>query len=122
MAQVRSDIHERDTAFTEQKPEWHQFLDPSPHKIFVWDKQGVYQDCLFPDPIYGHFRGGKELKGKKISEVLGKVEAKAVLSKIKQALAFRRPVQTELKWTTVSGTFQTVVRFFPILDLVIGIV
>lgn len=122
MAQVQTEMHEPNMPFTGGKPEWHQFLDPSAHKIFVWDRKGVYRDCLFLNPIYGHFLGGKRLKGKKISEVLGKVEAKAVLSKIKQALAFREPVQTEIKWVTDSGTFQTVIRFFPILDLVIGVV
>lgn len=122
MGQVRPDIHEPNIPFTEQKPEWHQVLDPSAHKIFVWDRKGVYRDCLFLNPIYGHFLGGKKLKDKKISEFLGKVEAKAVLNKIKHALTFRELVQMELKWTTDSGTFQTVIRFFPILDLVIGVV
>lgn len=122
MAQVQTEMHEPNIPFTEQKPEWHQFLDPSAHKIFVWDRKGVYRDCLFLNPIYGHFLGGKKLKGKKNSEVLGKGEAKAVLSKIKHALAFREPVQMEIEWATDSRTFQTIIRFFPILDLVIGVV
>lgn len=36
---------------------------PIPHKIFVWDPNGVYMDCSSSNPIYGHFLGPATLKG-----------------------------------------------------------
>lgn len=116
------DRHEKADPLQRQLAGWQQFLNPPPHKIFIWDKTGTYRDCLFPNPLYGHFLAGTELKGKKIVEVLDKAQAKAILKGIKQALIFRRPSQTDWIWTTPSGTFQTVIRFLPILDLVMGVV
>lgn len=111
------------TAFQQrQLSGWQQFLNSPPHKIFIWDKTGTYRDCQFPNPLYGHFLAGTKLKGKRIFDVLDKPHAKAVFKGIKQALIFRRPSQVEWVWTTPSGTFHTVIRFFPILDLVMGIV
>lgn len=62
--------------------DWQEFVNPPPHKIFVWDKHGTYQDCMFPNPVHGHFLGGKRLKGKRIPEVLGQGEAKILLGVI----------------------------------------
>jgi DNA-binding CsgD family transcriptional regulator len=72
--------------------------------------------------MYGHFLAGTKIKGKRIFDVLDKTQATAVFKGIKQSLLFRRPSQTEWVWATTSGTFHTVIRFLPIVDLVMGIV
>ena len=46
-----------------QHGDWAILSQGAPHKIFIWDKQGTYTDCVFPNPIYGHFLGGQRVKG-----------------------------------------------------------
>lgn len=119
---VRTTLQKNAIRVTGPLTGWVHLLNPLPHKIFVWDRKGIYQDCLYPNPEYGHFLSGKALKGKTISEVLSREQAKVVLRGIQQALAGRHSVQAKLKWRTASGTFQTHIRFIPILNVVMGIV
>lgn len=113
-----------ETSIPDKEPSggWDELLGTSAHKIFIWDKDGIYRDCQFPNPVYGHFLGGTTLKGMRVTEVLTEAEAKAVLKGIHQALTLRQPTQTEWTWTNTAGTFLTRIRFFPILDLVMGVV
>lgn len=101
---------------------WGQGWGISAHKIFIWDREGIYRDCQYPNPVHGHFLGGKALIGKTIQEVLGQPEAQAVLSAINRTWASAQPTETEWIWKTHAGTFQTCIRFFPIMNVVMGLV
>ncbi len=101
---------------------WEEILDPPPHKIFVWDSYGHYQDCLFPNPAQGHFLGGETIKGKHLEEVLSSTEAEIVWGGISKALETQDPITRDMEWSTPKGKIYTVIRFFPIGKLVIGVV
>ncbi|MEX2491713.1 MAG: LuxR C-terminal-related transcriptional regulator [Nitrospirales bacterium] len=122
MARVRPAKCEVSIPEKEPSGGWGELLGNSAHKIFIWDKDGIYRDCQFPNPVYGHFLGGTTLKGMRVAEVLDEAEAKVVLKGIHQSLVLRQPTQTEWVWTNTAGTFVTRIRFFPILDLVMGVV
>ncbi len=53
-----------------------------PHKIFVWDANGIYMDCSYPNPLYGHFLGPSNLKGAHVKDLFSRAVSARLLKTI----------------------------------------
>ncbi len=103
-----------------QPDDWAMMKQEAPQKIFVWDMQGNYQDYAFPNPIYGHFLGGMEVKGKNIREVL-EPQAVALLLEAMQYTTTRvKPVRVNLMLFGSQSAYQSVVCLFPFSEHIMG--
>lgn len=92
-----------------------------PHKIFRWDKNGIYQDCFFPVPCQ-HLLGGEHLLGRTINEVLPKDSAKSLKKALIKTLKTQRPQDVQLVFPTLGKTVVAVVRLFPYESEALGFV
>ncbi len=92
----------------------------APQKIFLWDKQGNYQDCAFPNPIYGHFLGGQGVKGKNIQDVLEPSVRFQLLETIQQTIQSGKPARVNLALFGAQSAYKTVVCIFPLSELIMG--
>ena len=102
---------------------WELIRDLPPHKIFLWDQFGKYLDFSFPNPLYGHFLGPRKLEGSTLTDVLPDETAQAILEKIQATLTTQEPEFLTLKLPRPKGrTFQTLIRFFPLSNHVLGLV
>ena len=98
------------------------FLGDPPHKIFLWDHQGIYLDYAYPNPLCGHFLNTADLIGRKVTEVLPHPASETVLSQIQRTatqqingLSF-----IELRLNEKLHTIQ--IRFVPLQQYVLGLV
>lgn len=92
------------------------------HKIFIWDREGTYVDCQFPNPIHGHFFGGPTLRGKKISEVLPSKAADVIHKGILLVLELREPWEGEIEMNVGTRSIHSQIYFVPVGKLVLGLV
>ena len=102
--------------------DWAMMSLGEPQKIFLWDQGGTYQDCAFPNPIYGHFLGGQELKGKNIRDVLESQAMTQLLEAMIQTTKSGRPVRVNLFLFGALSAYKTVVRLFPFSDQIMGLI
>lgn len=102
---------------------WDMIRDIPPHKVFLWDEYGRYVDFSFPNPIYGHFFGPARLKGAMVADILPSDTAQAILSKIRHTIFTQAPGFLSLVFHQKGQrTFQTIIRFFPLTNHVLGLV
>ncbi|HBP87334.1 MAG TPA: hypothetical protein PKK23_04580 [Nitrospirales bacterium] len=92
-----------------------------PHKIFRWDKNGIYRDCFFPLPCY-HLLGGENLLGRSIKEALPRDSARSLSKALTRTLKTQRPQDTQLVFPTLGKTVVAVVRLFPYESDVLGFI
>lgn len=92
----------------------------APQKIFVWDKQGNYLDCAFPNPLYGHFLGGQGLKGKNVRDVLDPQATSQLLEAMHRTMKSGKPVQINLALVASPSAYKTVVCLFPFSEHIMG--
>lgn len=92
----------------------------APQKIFIWNEQGYYKDCAFPDPIYGHFLGGQEVKGRNVYDVLETPSAAQLLEAIQQTRKSGSPKQVNLALFGGHSPYHTLVRLFPFSEHIMG--
>lgn len=112
------------------KATWEEFLSRIfqkdhvsfiPHKIFRWDKNGIYRDCYFPVPSRHHL-GGEHVLGRSIKEVLPKDSAQILTKSLKKTLATQRPQDIQLLFPSLGKTVVAVVRLFPYESEALGFV
>jgi len=99
---------------------WQCVSGPPPEKVFVWDREGTYVDCQFPNPLFDHFLGGSTLLGKRVTEVLPPEAAGQVLKGIQRVLAQREPSQLWIRLLRNGVCYQICLRLFPSGQLVVG--
>ena len=113
-----------------QKAAWEEFLSRMfrvdhvsffPHKIFRWDKNGIYRDCYFPVSCH-HILGGEHLLGRAIKEVLPKDSARSLTKGLAQTLKTQRPQDIQLVFPSLGKTVVAVVRLFPYESEVLGFI
>ncbi len=103
-----------------QAIDWDLMWGLPPHKIFLWDRQGTYLDCQFPNPIHGHFFGGAKLCGTTIADVLPQKDSVTLLRAIRQALVDHRPRMVRIDMAGVETSYHTIIRILPMQEFVIG--
>lgn len=101
---------------------WRLFDGRIVHKIFVWDGQGQYVDCQFPNPVYGHFLGGSSLKGKHVRDVLPPSAARIIQQGIAWALKFQEPCRKQFPLSGDTRKFLVHIHLVPIGERVLGLV
>lgn len=101
---------------------WQVFDSTFVHKMFVWDRQGTYIDCQFPNPVHGHFFGGPTLRGKKVHEVLPEKAADIVHKGIARVLQQREPWKGEIEMHVGTRGVHSHIYFIPVGELVLGLV
>lgn len=101
---------------------WSLFGDARIHKVFVWDRQGTYIDCQFPNPIHGHFFGGPTLRGKNVHEVLPAGAADVIHKGIALVLQIREPWKGEFEINAAGKSFYSQIYFLPVGEVVLGLV
>ena len=93
---------------------------PFPEKIFIWDREGTYVDCQFPNPVSGHFLGGATLQGKRVMEVLPPPAAEQILKGITRVLKQQEPSQLWICLSRENVEYRVCIRLIPSGPLVIG--
>ncbi len=101
---------------------WQALERPFPNKVFIWDVNGTYVDCLFPNPIHGHFLGGAENKGKRVHDVLSEEAATLVIENIQQGLNDQKPSHLWIELIEGTKIYPVCIRFIPGIEYVIGLV
>jgi len=101
---------------------WRLFDGMNVHKIFLWEGQGQYVDCQFPNPVYGHFLGGSSLKGKHVREVLPPSAARMIQQGIAWALKFQEPCRKQFSLNRGRRKFLVHIHLIPIGERVLGLV
>ncbi len=100
--------------------DWSVIGGLPPHKVFLWDSEGNYLDCEFPNPVHGHFLGASNLRGRNISEVLTTNNFDVLLWAISQALTNHCPLILRLDMARATVRFHSLVRLLPMNEFVIG--
>lgn len=59
----------------------------SPHKIFLWNAEGVYVDCTFPNPVHGHFFGGAKVRGARLSDFFSQTSSEQSAHALSETLS-----------------------------------
>lgn len=92
-----------------------------PHKIFRWDRNGVYRDCYFPVSCE-HLLGGEKLIGRSIKEVLKNDSAKSLTKALSRTLKTQSPQNVQVVFPTMEKTIVAVVRLFPYQSGALGFI
>lgn len=92
------------------RPHWSQCL---PHKIFVWDLKGVYQEYSFLNPLYGHFIEPTSLIGATTRDVLSRANSHKLRQAIAGAWKFQALHPTTLTFHRNRCTYQAAVQCIP---------
>lgn len=103
-----------------QSVDWHLIGGFSPHKTFLWDQEGTYLDYAAPNPIHGHFLGGVKLRGRNIKDLFLKNKSELLMQAIHQSLEGRLPTVLGLDIDNTHGSYQSLVRMFPMHHFVVG--
>lgn len=94
-----------------------------PHKIFVWDPNGKYLDCSFPNPVYGHFHGPEKLTGARITDLFSRAVSARLLKKITGAWKTGEEQFTMLTFERTGLRYQAAISCVPTQEgQIIGIV
>ena len=117
--QVRSVLHP-----SAKKKLWlsNQVFQSGTHKIFLWNSDGVYVDCAFPNPIYGHFKGGMTILGARVHDVLHAKAAQKVLQGIQETIRSGRPRKIVVELRRDAETYHSEIQFIPLQQFVLGLV
>jgi len=99
---------------------WHCLAGPLPEKVFIWDREGIYVDCQFPNPVVGHLLGGATVQGKRVTEVLPPSAARQVLKGITRVMKQQEPSQLWIGLSRDKVEYRVCVRLIPSGPLVIG--
>lgn len=101
---------------------WPFLINWSHHKIFVWERNGNYQDCFFPNPVFGHFLGGTDVLGKNVRDILHPKAADQMLTSISEVLDHGQTPIVHLSILGPSSPIYSIVRLFPCSQRVMGFV
>ena len=93
-----------------------------PHKIFVWDPNGVYLNYYFLNPVYGHFVEPTLLIGATIQDVLSRGNSRRLAQAIARTRKGQVPHRTDLTFHRDGCRYQAIVQCFYMGDRVLGIV
>lgn len=81
-----------------------------PHKIFVWEPNGVYLDYYFPNPVHGHFTEPGQLIGAHIREILSRSNSRILRQALLAVWKFREPQATVLTFERNEQAYQATVH------------
>lgn len=117
------EVEDRRTSLSPENGLWSaDLLGVSPHKIFLWDRQGIYLDHSYPNPLFGHFLSTPTLIGRKVTEVLPHPASETVFSQI-QRTATQQSTGLSFIELPLQGKLHTVmIRFVPLQQYVLGLV
>ncbi len=94
-----------------------------PHKIFLWDTNGEYIDCSYPNPIHGHFFGATRLIGARIQDVFSRTVSSRLIKAIAATQRTKREHQTHVQFERTNVAYETKVRCLPMQGgMVLGLV
>ncbi len=76
----------------------------SPHKIFLWNAEGVYVDCTFPNPVHGHFFGGAKIRGARLADFFSHTSSDQILDALSETMSrqTRRNVEIAIERQGIS--------------------
>ena len=95
-------------------------LPLAPHKIFLWNTQGVYVDCAFPMPVHGHFVGGHALLGAQLEDVFAEDTTRQMLQTIRQVVRHQKPQEAVLEFARRGINYHATVFFMPMAHHAMG--
>jgi hypothetical protein len=92
-----------------------------PHKIFRWDRDGIYRDCFFPVAC-PHFFGGDTVVGRPIADVLPKNVSRHLTKAVLRICDAQRPEDIQLLFSSLERPVVAAVRLVPHQKEVLGFV
>ncbi len=93
-----------------------------PDKIFLWNPDGKYLRCYYPNPRTKHYVGPDKILGRYVQEVLPSETGNLVLSMMRVAL-LRNQIQVCTIQLPLEGIDHKVdIRFFPNSHSIFGLV
>ena len=101
---------------------WQRIAIQDHHKVFLWDLDGVYVDCAFPNPVYGHLLGGETLLGRRVADILPLEAARRVLQGIQRTLKSSQSREMVITLERNSERYYTTIQLFPMRHYVMGLV
>ncbi len=93
---------------------------PAPHKIFLWNSQGVYVDCAFPNPVHGHFLGGDKIIGTSLSDAFAQPTSQRILHGLTEALLHQEQQEVVIDLQRGEILYQAMLCLFPMDHHVMG--
>lgn len=99
-----------ESSFHQDNPSWPA---REPHKIFVWDPNGVYVDCCFPNPRYGHFLNPQVLKGARVVDLFSRTIGRRLKNTIHTAWKTKKHQSTELLFERAAQLYEASVTCVP---------
>ena len=85
----------------------------APHKIFVWDPNGVYLDCCFPNPPYGHFLNPQTLKGAHVLDLFSRAVGRRLKNTIHEVWKTQEELSTRLFFERDAQRYEAAVTCVP---------
>ncbi len=85
----------------------------TPHKIFVWDPNGVYVDCYYPNPQYGHFLNHQTLKGACVLDLFPRAVGRRLKTTIHRAWKTHEEQRTRLVFERDAQHYEAAVTCVP---------
>ncbi len=92
----------------------------TPHKIFLWNAQGVYVDCAFPNPVHGHFFGGTKILGARLKDVFSPSSSQRIMQGITEALGQQERQEVVMDFQREGGDYRANIFLFPMDHYVMG--
>ena len=99
-----------------------RFEQQEPHKVFLWDSNGMYVECAFPNPVHGHFFGGHNLLGVRLTDILPRKASKTLSNGIAEVLKNQEHLTAVVKLERNGKHYEVGIRLFPLGDFVMGLV
>lgn len=103
-------------------PFWEAIHGTAPHKVFLWDANGVYVDCSFRKPVNGHVGGDERILGLRVTDILPPKAAIMVLQGIYQALKTSKSRTIVMELRRSNKRYQATIQLFPMRHYVLGLV
>ena len=117
------DAEDRRTGLSPENGLWSADIwGVAPHKIFLWDRQGIYLDHSYPNPLFGHFLGTSALIGRKVTEVLPHPASELVLFQIQRTATQQSTGLSFIELPLKGKLYTVIIRFVPLQQFVLGLV
>ena len=92
----------------------------SPHKIFLWNAEGVYVDCAFPNPIHGHFMGGTQVGGAHLTDLFTQTVSQYIFNTLTKVFTKREEQKIVVDLERQNRAYQAHIHMLPMGHHVMG--
>ena len=92
----------------------------APHKIFLWNAQGVYVDCAFPNPVHGHFFGGSKVRGARLGDFFSHTTSQHILEALTETLTLQVRKDVVVDIERRGTTYLADIQLFPMDRHILG--